>query len=262
MRWVKRADGTRSLTGLDALRIASDAGKALISDGTDFVPDEVEAGTGALYVHKAGDPQTVTSVITFDAELKIASGRQITCVGDLTFFTPASFVLEAGSSSLSADSSSCSLYTPGSIGFEADNDAEITASHIGLLAGLTVAVETNGTTAIQVDEAVLVNRPTAFDHAIRVKYTSVSANTTLGFSHHWVSVRTDLGAYTITLPSAASAGAGFEYIVKDGPGNAATNNITIATTSSQTIDGASSVVIDDDYGVRGFVSNGTNWEMA
>ncbi len=48
-------------------------------------------------------------------------------------------------------------------------------------------------------------------------------------------------------------------LIKDESGGAATNNITIATTSSQTIDGASTKVINTNYGVARVFSNGSNW---
>lgn len=65
---------------------------------------------------------------------------------------------------------------------------------------------------------------------------------------------------TVTLPTAVSV-TGQTYIVKDEVGAAAANNLTIATTSSQTIDGASTKVINLNYGVIVLYSNGTNWEV-
>lgn len=63
---------------------------------------------------------------------------------------------------------------------------------------------------------------------------------------------------TVTLPTAVGI-TGQEYIIKDGTGGAATNNITIATTSAQTIDGSSTKVINSNYGVVRLYSNGANW---
>jgi hypothetical protein len=65
---------------------------------------------------------------------------------------------------------------------------------------------------------------------------------------------------TATLPTAASV-TGRTYLVKDETGTAATNNITVATTSSQTIDGASTYVISTNYGWVAVYSDGTNWKI-
>jgi hypothetical protein len=64
----------------------------------------------------------------------------------------------------------------------------------------------------------------------------------------------------ITLPTAATL-AGQEYLIKDWKGTANTHNITIATTSSQTIDGASTSVINTAYGKVRVVSDGANWSI-
>lgn len=63
---------------------------------------------------------------------------------------------------------------------------------------------------------------------------------------------------TATLPTAVGV-TGQEYIIKDGAGLSGTDNITVATTSAQTIDGASTKVINTNYGVLRVYSNGTNW---
>jgi hypothetical protein len=51
-----------------------------------------------------------------------------------------------------------------------------------------------------------------------------------------------------------------EYIVKDGKGDAAANNITL-TPASGTIDGAATVVISTNYGQRRVMHNGTQWNV-
>src|SRR5258706_6896874 len=66
--------------------------------------------------------------------------------------------------------------------------------------------------------------------------TTFSANTTAGASDNFL-VFTGSSATTLTLPTAVSIG-GREYWVKNASSNSST--LTIATTSSQTIDGLSS----------------------
>jgi len=69
---------------------------------------------------------------------------------------------------------------------------------------------------------------------------------------------TGTGAVTITLQS-ANVAAGRVLVIKDAGGNATTNNITVNTQGSETIDGAASASITSDDGVLRLYSDGTNW---
>jgi len=80
----------------------------------------------------------------------------------------------------------------------------------------------------------------AEDHIIHVTYTATAAVTAL------------------TLPTAQTK-SGRLIIVKDAAGNAATNNITIDTQGSETIDGAATYVINTNYGKVTLYSDGSNW---
>ena len=64
------------------------------------------------------------------------------------------------------------------------------------------------------------------------------------------------GMVTVTLPSPTN---GRILIVKDSTGSAATNNITINPHASETIDGASSIVMNANWGECELYSDGTNW---
>jgi len=64
-------------------------------------------------------------------------------------------------------------------------------------------------------------------------------------------------ARTVTLPDATLyTGA---LTIKDEAGTAAAHNITLSPVSAQTIDGASSLVISSNFGVKKIYSNGANW---
>lgn len=63
-------------------------------------------------------------------------------------------------------------------------------------------------------------------------------------------------AFTTTLPTASGI-AGRRYTIKRTNGGA--NNVTVATTSSQTIDGATTNVLGMQYAVLTVVSDGANW---
>ena len=64
------------------------------------------------------------------------------------------------------------------------------------------------------------------------------------------------GAITLTLPSAVGI-AGKRYDVKRL--NSGGNNVVIATTGSETIDGASTQTLSNQYDSFTFVSDGSNW---
>jgi hypothetical protein len=63
------------------------------------------------------------------------------------------------------------------------------------------------------------------------------------------------GAVTVTLPTAVSNAASF--IIKKT--DSSTNKVTIDGYSTETIDGGSTYVLNDQYNYVEIVSNGTNW---
>ena len=70
---------------------------------------------------------------------------------------------------------------------------------------------------------------------------------------------TGTGAVTSLTLTSAQTLEGRMLIIKDAGGNANTNNITIDTEASETIDGQATNVISTDYGVVRLYSDGTNW---
>lgn len=87
--------------------------------------------------------------------------------------------------------------------------------------------------------------------AVSKAYSAITTGTTLDTTHHIVNCTS--GTFSVTLPTAVGI-AGREYVIK----NSGTGAITLATTSAQTIDGASSLILSqyDSYTV---ISNGANW---
>ena len=83
-------------------------------------------------------------------------------------------------------------------------------------------------------------------------YTLVDTDEVLVFT-------TTSGAMTATLPTAVGR-TGKRFLVKKLGGSTA-NPLTIATTSSQTIDGATTEVITVSGGFRELVSDGSNWHI-
>lgn len=84
------------------------------------------------------------------------------------------------------------------------------------------------------------------------------ANTTIAATDYLVVLTTNTTAHTFTLPLASTM-TGQEVVVKDESGAAGTFNLTVVRSGSNTIDGATSQVINTNYGKFTFYSNGTNW---
>jgi hypothetical protein len=92
----------------------------------------------------------------------------------------------------------------------------------------------------------------------KVKLSSlITSNYVATTSDYILQVDTTGGTVTITLPSAATVGAGTVIIVKDASGAAVTNNITVAPDGADTIDGGTYDIIDT-YASVTFVSDGTS----
>lgn len=66
-------------------------------------------------------------------------------------------------------------------------------------------------------------------------------------------------ARTVTLPDGTTLPPGTTRMIKDEAGTAGTNNITVATTSGQLIDGAATRVINTNYGLLRVYWSGTAW---
>lgn len=85
---------------------------------------------------------------------------------------------------------------------------------------------------------------------------SVSTNTTLTSSHDVVLVDATSGGITITLPTAVGV-KGQRHTIKKI--DSSVNAITIATTSSQTIDGATKAMLLAQYDAIEIISDNANW---
>lgn len=95
--------------------------------------------------------------------------------------------------------------------------------------------------------------------SVKIKRTSVSdANYTALTSDYLISYSSLSTGRTITL-YASSGMTGRVLVVKDETGSAATNNITIDGNASETIDGATTYVLNRNYGSITIYCNGSNW---
>lgn len=91
-------------------------------------------------------------------------------------------------------------------------------------------------------------------------YALLAGATTLTASVQVVGCDTTT-SFTVTLPAAATAGVGKEYIIYDEIGNAATNNITIARSGSDTINGQTTYLLDANFELVKLYSSGTNYYL-
>lgn len=96
---------------------------------------------------------------------------------------------------------------------------------------------------------VSTNRPSIYNKT--ANYTITTPANTLLQEIYTVS---SASAVTITLPNATLC-ASMQYDIK----RLGTGNVTVNTTSSQTIDGLSSIVIGSQYANLTVVSDGSNW---
>jgi hypothetical protein len=122
---------------------------------------------------------------------------------------------------------------------------------------------TNGTgTAVQItDGGSIVSTPGS---ASIFETIVVASNLSISISDTFVYLIVDTSvSRTITLPLASSLTPGRFYIIKDSSGLADTNSILINPSGSDTIDGASSLTMDEEYGLRILVNDGTsNWNIS
>lgn len=127
-------------------------------------------------------------------------------------------------------------------------------------AGTDLADSTAGVTVYD-STAVHVPRPQVDDHLAVTTQTASGTNGSYLTSDEeqvFVDTATNGVAYTVTLASADVA-SGNVIRVADFGGGAASNNITIDTEGTETIDGASSITLDDNYGSAIIESDGTDW---
>ena len=139
------------------------------------------------------------------------------------------------------------LNNPSHSSIETNQNAEITAIEtelgIGLKGSLTdlvtrlaVSIKSNGT--------------------LQIPFISKTSNYILTNSDCFIAADASLSGFTLTLPTAIGI-QGSSFTIKKI--DSSSNIITINTTTSQTIDGDTSITIDIQYTSVTFISNGSNW---
>jgi hypothetical protein len=108
----------------------------------------------------------------------------------------------------------------------------------------------------------ITNGTALYSAGLSVAWSSlaVSSSPTIAATDTYTHYRVDTSAArNITLPDAATVGAGRYYVFQDVTGTAATYNITLTRAGSDTIEGATTATITAAYGWKILVSTGSGW---
>lgn len=120
----------------------------------------------------------------------------------------------------------------------------------------TSAAAVSGTSLLQINASGV----TFTGGTVQTVRTVTAAGAASVTASDWVVIinKTSGAATTVNLP--ASPVTGQRFVIKDGKGDAATNNITI-TPAAGTIDGAATYVLRVGYGAVNIIYNGSEWSV-
>lgn len=129
----------------------------------------------------------------------------------------------------------------------------ILVSGTGTTTAGNVTFKAGATTVAQVTPNKLIS-----SKGRRHNITTITGTYQVLTTDEYVIVTTNAAAFTITLP--ASPTTGDTYEIKDGVGNAAAKNLTIAG-NGKTIDGATNYILNINYGAVLVAYNGIEWSI-
>lgn len=161
----------------------------------------------------------------------------------------------------SLDLQNFKIYNQGSVQFTNLSSAlsgAANAASLSVAGGNLYYVNASGISIQLTSGGAIVSTPSAVDSFV---VTSVSTNLVIGPSDTFTYLLVDTTSpRSITLPLVSAVSSGRVYIIKDISGQVNTNNITLGVSGSDTIDGASSYIIDSNYSATWVISNGaTGW---
>lgn len=129
---------------------------------------------------------------------------------------------------------------------------DISASYVG-----QASITTVGTlTALSVSGLSTLSS----GQIVKTRVVTAAGAVTVTATDYIVIVNKASGASTVVNLPAAGSATGQVYIIKDGKGDAASNNITL-TPASGNIDGAATYVISTNYNSTTIVDNGTQYNV-
>jgi hypothetical protein len=217
------------------------SGNLSTSDGAEVinVPRVANATNNSIITNVDGNANTLTceSNLTFD-------GDTLNVIGEITASTGIS------ASYLMGDGSRLTGIVGGGGGGNANAQGPLGALQFrnnveaGTVSGSNNLVFSNN--VLQIFGGLKLNR--------RNTNTTITASTT----DYYIGTNTTNGILSIRLPDAANLLDGQTYVVKDEAGTAASNNVTILASGSQTIDGQNSVILESPFASIQLYCNGTN----
>lgn len=116
-------------------------------------------------------------------------------------------------------------------------------------------IEAGGILELDAGSDFLINPETDLVPALNAAYERVTATYSILIDDGTIGADASGGSFTVTLPSAIGL-AGREYRVKK---LSSGGTVTVATSSSQTIDGSSTAPLTTQWTAVGFISTGSNW---
>ena len=105
---------------------------------------------------------------------------------------------------------------------------------------------------------IFTNNILSIGGGLTLSRRSSSSSITASIDDYYIGLDTTSSPLTLTLPSATLLSDGQAYVIKDEGGAANSNNITIAASGSQTIDGKNSIVLESPYASVQLYCNGND----
>lgn len=213
------------------------SGNLSTSDGASIfnVPRLSNATNNAIITNVDGDANNIIceSNLTFD-------GETLNIVGDLTASAglSASFLYGDGRflTNVSGAGNATGQGPNGSLQFKTEGDGTISGS----------------------SNLLFQNNILKLGGSLKLGRTSVSSSYTASTTDFFVGADTSNAAFQITLADAGQMLDGQMLVIKDEGGVANSNNITVAASGAQTIDGQNQVVLESPYASIQLYCNGNN----
>jgi len=216
------------------------SGNLSTSDGAEVinVPRVANATNNAIVTNVDGNANTLTceSNLTFD-------GDTLNVTGEITASTGIS------ASYLMGDGSRLTGISAGGGG---------NANAQGPLGALQFRNDAGAGTISGSDNLIFNNNILQVFGGLKLNRRNTSSTITASITDYYIGTNTTNGVLSIRLPDAANLLDGQTYVVKDEAGTAASNNVTILASGSQTIDGQNSVILESPFASIQLYCNGTN----
>ena len=193
---------------------------------------------------------TGSTNLTFD-------GVQVRLTGSLNVASGSTLVAEVLSSGIRTTGKPVQARTSGGVLAAFIDDLGLVSGSTGRFTNITGSV-VSASNQIQVANDIYVGGNIVGSAGFKAGYATYTASFTAAANSYFVGISTTGSVVTASLNSATNYPAGQTLIFKDIGGNAGTNNIRIQPSGSQTIDGATGLVISSTSGSATLVSNGVD----